>query len=214
MFYHSKGFDILGLQPSQYQAIMRIYEKRQFVSHDIQTSRYQEVIRKVPEYKHVEDEISSVSVQYGRRLLSGEESSTASLHATLDSLSKQKERLLTAGGFPEDYLEPVYVCKDCKDTGYIGNQPCHCLKKMMIETLYQQSNLTSVLTQENFSTFNLNYYSDSFIDPKTNRSSRAIMLDARKTCQGFVTDFSGSSPNLLLYGDVGIGKSFLTHCIA
>ena len=40
------------------------------------------------------------------------------------------------------------------------------------------------------------------------------MLDARKTCQGFVTDFSGSSPNLLLYGDVGIGKSFLTHCIA
>ena len=214
MFYHSKGFDILGLQPSQYQAIMRIYEKRQFVSHDIQTSRYQEVIRKVPEYKHVEDEISSVSVQYGRRLLSGEESSTGSLHATLDSLSKQKERLLTAGGFPEDYLEPVYVCKDCKDTVYIGNQPCHCLKKMMIETLYQQSNLTSVLTQENFSTFNLNYYSDSFIDPKTNRSSRAIMLDARKTCQGFVTDFSGSSPNLLLYGDVGIGKSFLTHCIA
>ena len=214
MFYHSKGFDILGLQPSQYQAIMRIYEKRQFVSHDIQTSRYQEVIRKVPEYKHVEDEISSVSVQYGRRLLSGEESSTASLHATLDSLSKQKERLLTAGGFPEDYLEPVYDCPNCKDTGYIGNQKCHCFKKAIIDLLYEQSNLKEILKKENFSNFALDYYSTNFIDPKTGRSSRQVIEDALRICRNFVTSFGTDFQNLFLYGDVGVGKTFLSNCIA
>ena len=49
----------MGLRNSQYYAIMREYEKKQLKSHDIQTARYEEVYQKIPEFKSLDDSISS-----------------------------------------------------------------------------------------------------------------------------------------------------------
>ena len=112
----------MGLRNAQYHAIMREYEKRQLKSHDIQTARYEEVYTKLPEFKSLDDSISILSVQYGKKLLNGDP--TAHFfpeRRTCPSSCKIKKKLLTSAGYPENYLEPVYECPDCKDTGYIGN---------------------------------------------------------------------------------------------
>ena len=72
----------MGLKRSQYDAIMREYERKQLKSHDIQTARYEEVYRKIPEVQALDESISILSVQYGKKLLNGDD------HA-LDALKEE-----------------------------------------------------------------------------------------------------------------------------
>ncbi|HAX52503.1 ATP-binding protein [Muricomes intestini] len=204
----------MGLKTSQYQTIMRGYEQKQLHSRDILQSRYEEVCRKLPEFKALDNSISVLSVQYGKKLLGGDERAIDSLKEELATLRNSKQELLDLGGFPGDYLEPVYECKDCHDTGYIGNQKCHCFKKSVIGLLYEQSNLKGVLRQENFDTFSLDYYSANYVDSRTGRSSLQVIQDALLVCHNFVDAFKADFQNLFLYGDVGVGKTFLSNCIA
>ena len=107
-----------------------------------------------------------------------------------------------------------YQCPDCKDSGYIGTHKCHCFKKAIVDYLYTQSNLKDILDKENFSTCSLTYYSRNHIDPLTGRSSLESMETALNVCHNFVDTFSEEFHNILLYGDTGVGKTFLSHCIA
>ena len=131
----------------------------------------------------------------------------------LNLLFEEKKLLLTQAGYRTDYLELSYTCPDCKDTGYIGKEKCHCFKKAIIDYMYTQSNLQEILQKENFNTFSMDYYSDSHIDPLTGRSSREAIQTAVRACQEFTQNFAKDGGNLLLYGD-GVGKTFLTHCVA
>lgn len=204
----------MGLTNSQYDAIMRIYEQRQLHNKDILFARYEEVYRKIPELKKTDDAISSLGVAQARKLLSGDEHAVEEFREQQKKLTLQKKALLTSNGYPEDYLEPIYQCSDCHDTGYIGNQKCHCFQKAIIQLLYTQSNLQEILEKENFDTFSLSYYSNHYIDKKTGRSSLALMQDALAACHTFVNAFSTDFRNLFLYGSTGVGKTFLSHCIA
>ena len=59
----------MALKNSQYYAIMRKYERTRLKNHDIQTARYNEIYERLPEYKSLDDSISILSVQYGKKLL-------------------------------------------------------------------------------------------------------------------------------------------------
>ena len=100
----------MALKNSQYYAIMREYEQRQLRNHDIQTARYEEVYKKLPEFKSLDESISILSVQYGKKLLNGDSHALDALKEELEILRSSKKNLLVSAGFPEDYLEPVYDC--------------------------------------------------------------------------------------------------------
>ena len=80
------------------------------------------------------------------------------LRNCLAGLSAHKAQLLTDAGLPADYLEPVYECPDCKDTGYVDGQKCHCFRQAMITLLYEQSNIHEMLRTENFDSLSYEYY--------------------------------------------------------
>lgn len=204
----------MGLKNSQYQAIMREYEQKQLRSRDTLARHYAEVYAKSPEFQSLDESISILSVQYGKRLLNGDDHAVESLKNELAILRKQKAELLQSCGFPPGYLEPAYECPHCRDTGYIGNQKCRCFKAAASHLLYEQSNLKETLKTENFDSFSLKYYSDNYIDPKSGRSSLAIMKDALAVCHEFVRTFEQEHKNIFLYGSVGVGKTFLSNCIA
>lgn len=204
----------MALKNSQYYAIMREYEKRQLKNHDIQSRRYEEVYQKLPEFKALDESISILSVQYGKKLLNGDDRALASLKEELEILRSSKKNLLISAGFPENYLEPIYDCPDCKDTGYIGNQKCHCFKRAVIELLYEQSNIKEFPTESSFDNFSLDFYSPSIYDKTTGRSARTIMEDTLKICHRFIDTFGKDFQNLFFYGSVGVGKTFLSTCIA
>ena len=204
----------MALSNSQYDNLMHTYEKRRSDNEYRLRRRYEEAYSAIPKLREIDDAISSLSVERGRQLLDGDGSALSSLKSDIQKLLSKKYALLRENHFPEGYLEMHYVCGDCQDTGYIGDRKCHCLEKAIINLLYEQSNLNNVLASENFSTFSLDYYSPGHIDPKTGRSSRDAIEAALKACHDFVDNFASGSDNLLLYGDIGVGKTFLSHCIA
>ena len=204
----------MALNNSQYDTILRTYEQKQLHSRNALDKRQRNVYNEIPEIVEINRQISNLSVKQGRKLLEGDENALPELRNQIAALSSKKTELLVQAGYPADYLEPVYECQDCKDTGYIGNKKCHCFRKAVIDLLYTQSNLKNVLQRENFDSFSFRYYSDNHVDPVTGRSSLTIMKKAYETAQEFVDTFSTDFRNLFLYGDTGIGKTFLSNCIA
>lgn len=204
----------MAINNAQYDAIFRNYEQKQIHNRDLMDKRRKTVYNLIPELENIHNSISQLGVSKARKLLSGDENALTELRAEMKKLTDRKALLLASAGFPADYLEPIYECADCKDTGYIGNQKCHCFQKAIIDMLYTQSNLKDILQRENFDTFSFNYYSDNHIDPVTGRSSLAVMKNAHLIAREFVDTFTDEFRNLFLYGDTGIGKTFLSNCIA
>lgn len=204
----------MALSNSQYDHLIRMYEQRQLDNENRLRRRFEEVYTNIPKIQELDNLISSLSLSKARKLLSGDETALNSLKTELQEIIQLKQTILTEAGYPADYLELQYTCPDCQDTGYIDNKKCHCFKKAIIDYLYTQSNLQEVLKKENFDTFSLEYYSNNHIDPLTGRSSLTAMRIALTACHSFVDNFSNEFNNILLYGDTGVGKTFLSHCIA
>lgn len=204
----------MALNQSQYNAILRIYDQRQLNTRRELEKRRKDLLSQFPRIKEIEDTISTLSLQQARRLLDGDDNALLSLKREINALIEEKGKIISEGGYPSDYLEPVYECADCKDTGYINNEKCHCFKRAEIDMLYTQSNLQAVLDDENFDTFSFGYYSSNYVDSTTGRSSLDNIKEVYRECRDFVDTFSSSFRNLLLYGNPGIGKTFLSHCIA
>lgn len=204
----------MPLTNSQYNALMRVYEEKQAISRDRMNLHYEKAYERIPELRSLDDSISACSVKQARKLLEGDDTALTALKKELHDLSSERIRLLTDNGFPENYLEPSYECDDCNDTGYIGPQKCHCFLKAIIDLFYTQSNLKGVLEQENFAHFSFDYYSSNYIDRLSGQSSRDLAVRAHRECMNFIRDFDTERGNMLLFGNTGIGKTFLTHCIA
>ncbi len=204
----------MGLTNSQYNAIMRDYQKQQSLDHAEQMQRSDEIYARFPEFSEIDAKIASLSTDCARRLLDGESASVDELRKEIDKLSLRRCRILTSHGYPSDYLSPHYRCPDCQDTGYIGTQKCHCFRQAEIDLLYMQSNLRESLKTEHFGAFSLSYYSDKRTDPVTGLSAAATAQRTYEECRRFVREFDDRFENLFLYGDTGLGKTFLSHCVA
>ena len=164
--------------------------------------------------KSPESEVATLSTQKARALLSGQATGTEDLKAAISLLSQERTALLVCNSYPEDYLELPYTCPLCQDTGYVGDKKCICFKKAEIELLYTQSNLKEILKKENFEHFSFDYYSDTMRNEATGLTERETAKKAFDTARNFVRTFDTCFENLFLYGDTGVGKTFLSHCIA
>lgn len=210
----------MGLTNSQYEAIMRDYSEKQSANRQILLSRREEISRRIPQINEIDRQIAGLSMEYASSVLedgtSPKISSAGELRESISRLSSLKEELLCSAGYPRDYLAPVYHCKDCRDTGYIDGEKCHCFHKAVTELFYSRSNAKNIRKNETFENFSLDNYSAEYKDPNTGKSSYDQMKDILKTAHQFVEHFGeeDSVRNLLLYGSAGLGKTFLTNCIA
>ena len=157
----------MALSNSQYDAIMRVYNQRQFQDKRDQDQRVAEVFEKIPQIEALSDELAATMAQAARKLLAGDRAAADQLKKDAEFLKEQKALYLKQNGYPADYLELQYVCPDCKDTGYADGKKCHCFRHMEIEILYDQSNIREVLERENFDTLSMEYYDRTHVDEKT-----------------------------------------------
>lgn len=195
----------MAIDNAQFDAIMREYDKLQLQHKHELNRRFEEVYAKIPEYKALDESVSTVAMTYGRALIEGESSSLTALKAELANLSSKKEQLLLENGFSKDYLVMQYNCPSCKDTGYIDGEKCSCLKNKLLSIMYEQSNIADLLETDNFSTLSEKYYEGEDLQ----RFREAVNL-----CHQIVNNFETKRENLFLYGNVGVGKSFLSCCVA
>ena len=154
----------MALSNSQYNAVMRIYNQRQFLNKREQDARLSEVYGKIPQIEALTDEIAADMAEAGRCLIKGDRAGAERLKNEAARLKEQKLLYLRRNGYPDDYLDMHYRCPDCRDTGYADGKKCHCFRKMEIDILYDQSNIREVLERENFDTLTMEYYDRERID--------------------------------------------------
>ena len=133
--------------------------------------------------------------------------------ARLENLELQQERaILAMENFEEGYLDDSPICDKCGGSGYIGSNMCECLTELCRQ---EQKKEVSVLSgsREAFNQFRLDYYPDR-IDPKYGASPRTIMERNLKICRTYALTFAPNAGNLLFVGGTGLGKTFLSACIA
>lgn len=200
----------MALSNSQYEAIMRKYEVIRDHNRDLLRQRKNEVYEAVPEFRRLEEETASSSVRQARLLLSGDEDALSDLKNTLKQISARKTALLKEAGFPVDYLNEIYSCPHCLDTGYLTasdgtRTKCDCFRKQEIDILYSQSNIQNGFKDNTFSALSYDYYSGEDLEH---------FKGAVRICINFVQNFKQDYHNILFYGTVGTGKSFLSACIA
>ncbi len=195
----------MPLTNTQYDRIFRQYEEKQRQSRLEAERRRDYVYERLPRYRELEDETASLSVAQGKKLLAGDDAALSELRNKLAAIKKQKAQLLSDAGLSADYLEPVFVCPNCRDTGYIDREKCHCLRQAEISLLYEQSGIQDMLKHNNFSLLSYEYYAGEAL---------ALFRHAVNTCQSFIENFNSDYRNLFFYGTVGTGKSFLSGCVA
>ena len=204
----------MPLHNYQYDTIMREYSRRQAQNRRIQEQHQAQAYQQLPRLREIDEEVATLSARKVRALITGQETGLDGLKNDIALLSQERSALLLSEGYPQDYLEMHYTCPLCQDTGYIGSQKCSCFKKAEIELLYTQSNLKEILEKENFDHFSFDLYSDTITNDSTGLSARETARRAYDIAQTFVKNFDSSFENLFLYGDTGVGKTFLSHCIA
>ena len=122
-------------------------------------------------------------------------------------LQKQRKDLIEALGLPSDCTDPHYECKECSDTGYIGINMCRCFKAALAKCTFENSGLGSLLKDQAFDTFDLSYYND-------NPANHERMKKNLEKCRIYADTFAEGSPNLILIGATGLGKTHLSTSIA
>ena len=133
--------------------------------------------------------------------------------ARQENLALQQERaILAKENFEEGYLDDSPICDKCGGTGYIGSNMCECLRELCRQ---EQKKEVSILSgsRDTFNQFRLDYYPDR-LDPKYGASPRAIMERNFKVCRTYGLTFTKDAGNLLFVGGTGLGKTFLSACIA
>ncbi len=200
----------MALTNSQYEAIMRGYERTRDTNRSLLASRQEKVYREIPGYEELADSVSTLSVAAAKMVLSGDDGALSRLRDSLKEVSRKQKELLAGAGYPENYLEPVYDCPDCQDTGYTDGsggrkEKCHCFRRQEISVLYDQSNIRETISRENFSTLSYDYHRGEDLIPFKAAVSASL---------NFVQKFKEDYHNLFFYGTVGTGKSFLSGCIA
>ena len=132
-----------------------------------------------------------------------------------ENLELQRERaeLLTAMGEPIDYLDDAPACPLCGDTGYRKGQVCDCLKKYYAREQLRELSRLLPLGEASFDSFRFDYYDDA-VWPDYGTSPRANMERNFDVCRDYAYQFSKGSGSLLLSGGTGLGKTFLSACIA
>ena len=176
--------------------------------------RLYEAYAKVPRLKQIDLELRrSMTLAAQTVFTQGGDAKAAMEEVKQANLALQQERAkLVAEQFAPGWLDGMTVCDRCGGSGYIGSTMCACLARLCRQ---EQQNQLRQLTggQERFDTFCLDYYPD-LVDATYGASPRTIMERNLKSCRRFADAFGEGIGNLLFVGNTGLGKTFLSACIA
>lgn len=199
-----------------YTRILREYEILQENQRKLLEQRKEEIYAKIPRIKEIDHELHTTGLALTRNIIEKNENADKIIERMKQKnidLNMEKGELLALNHYPVDYLTIKYHCNHCKDTGFINSEKCQCFKQKLIKEAYALSNLDSILDTQNFDNFDFSYYSSN-IDPDEGISPKQNMQKIFQACIDFVNNFDSTNLNLLLYGGTGLGKTFLSSCIA
>ena len=209
------------MSESTLQKLLIEYDKKRTFEEHQAEMRKKEIYEKEPKLQELDDKLSFLAISTSKALIQHNDSSLLEkLNEDIKLLKNQKIDILTSFGIDLDYFNPKYECSICNDTGYITNNystsMCSCLKQKLFDMEYNKSNIQH-LKDQNFNSFSELLYSDEINEEKFHAkiSPRENMKRILKIIQNFIENFDNpDEKNLLFTGNTGLGKTFLSSCIA
>lgn len=199
-----------------YSRIQREYNELQERNKKELEQKREEIYAKIPRIKEIDQELNTSAIALTRKILDksfSTEDIIEKMHQKNIDLQMEKGELLATNNYAVDYLTIKFCCKKCNDTGYINDSVCSCYKQKLIKIAYAQSNLGELLHYQCFDNFDFSYYSSSVV-PSEGISPQQNIQNIFQHCLNFVKDFDCLNQSLLLYGETGLGKTFISSCIA
>jgi len=185
---------------------MAVYDAIRQKNEEERERRRREVFAAVPRLAELDRELTSLLVASLKDALDGKSTDTAAIQALVD----ESRALLVQAGYDANYLDPIYTCPDCRDTGTRDDaQRCACFKRRLLEDKLAEARLTD--NDVSFEKFNLSLFSDEPIE--NGKSQRDMMRRIRQICETWANNFPGGTPILLLAGSAGLGKTYVSKCI-
>lgn len=201
---------------------LKEYEQKRINSELDLEKRKQKLYSLIPRLSEIEKELNSFAIFTAKNILNNPKNSNLEkLNEKIELLKAEKIEILKRNNLTLDYLKPFYDCSICKDTGFVldknyNSHMCNCLKQKILDHAYNNSNMQN-LNFENFNTFNPIIFSNKvdFEKYKQNISPRNNIYNIKEKAIEFIKDFDKKdTKNLLFTGNTGLGKSFISNCIA
>lgn len=207
------------MKGSALKEILTSYERKRDKAEYELEQRKKDVYSQIPEIKDIDSEISQIGLSLAKLILqnpSDRDSIIAESKVKMDDLKNKKHDILDKYKVPSWYLDIQYSCNMCEDRGFLKNgKKCNCLKQEIINDAYKMSNLSRVLENQNFTTFDASVFSTQVAGNANISPQEHMLRNILPVCEGFVLDFDkDNGENLLFYGDTGLGKTFMCNCIA
>lgn len=178
--------------------------------------REQEIRQGFPEIEALLEERRDRLTGSIRAALQGRAVDVEILQTGMRELNGKIRAELTKAGYPEDYLQPIYRCPVCRDTGYVGepvHELCACMKQRIMDE-ENRGERKGGLGEHSFEQFNLSAFPDDTI-PGRRRSQREHMRLIERAARRYAEDFpENEKPNLIFFGPPELGKTFVADCIA
>lgn len=179
---------------------------------EVLRKREDEVRRKAPELAEIEAELSRNGIALSRCFIDGR-TDIETIKNNIRAARARKIKILKKLRLPENYLDEIFSCDKCRDTGFDENgHRCECLKKLISKNICSNSNLTGIMREQTFNNFDIKIYENQ---PDINGHSVSdIIKSAMKKAISFSENFEDTKQNIYMYGDAGTGKTYMSSCIA
>ncbi len=209
------------MNTSTLNTLLKEYEKKKFKADLKFENAKNEFLSSHPDLLEITNKLNSIALDISKAILNNDIEQANTLKAEFQALKEKKEKLLQNIDVPSSAKEPSYDCKICNDTGYVtldNNKTvlCNCIKQKIFDIDFNKSNIGN-LDKENFDNFDLEVYSDEVDVKKYNAkiSPRQNIQNIKDIALNFINNFDNpNEKNLLFTGNTGLGKTFLSNCIA
>lgn len=186
--------------------------------HQAQEAAWEERCRReVPELAALDAQIAqTVSRAIAAALQCGTDPAPVVEEARSRNLALQAKRreLLKAAGIDPESLEHTPYCPVCGDTGRHEGKLCGCVAALCAEENRKELARQLDLEALRFENFSLSWYSAAY-DSEAGMSPRECMETVLGVCRDYAREFPRHPyRNLFLYGGTGLGKTFLSGCVA
>ena len=203
------------------KSLLIIYENKRNKKIEEAEQRKIELYKQNPRFEEIDSALSSLSINASKDLINSNNfEHLNNLRNEIEKLKKEKHDLLISLTNDENYLNPIYDCKLCNDTGYItenyNTKMCSCLKQQLYDMEYNKTNVSNN-ENNNFENFSSTLYSKDVDKEKygSDISPRDNIDKIKKISMDFINNFDDPVQNNLLFtGNTGLGKTFISECIA
>lgn len=197
-------------------AALRRYQADQDARKKEWDNRVRTLYRRLPRLAIIERELQGTAARIVLAAFSEGNPDRAVAELERESLELQRERaeLLVGAGYPYDYLDEKPACPICQDAGFLPDGgACRCLMAYYAREQNRRLSRLLDLGSQSFDTFSFDWYSDQIWD-QFGRSPLENMEMIREICGNYAHTFGPQSGNMLFTGAPGLGKTFLSACIA